>query len=60
MAEYTDDPNVIAAVDDVRRILVLASLVAVGAHREALGEEGDFWEGSGHNKSMYLSILGIV
>jgi hypothetical protein len=34
----TRDP---LAMDDVGQILVLAPLVAVGAHGEALGEEGD-------------------
>ena len=35
-------------MDDVRRVLVLTRLVAVRAHAEALGEEGDFGEIGGH------------
>lgn len=41
---FRDGPRHAFAVDDVRRVLVLAPLVAMRAHGEALREEGDMGE----------------
>ena len=45
-------------MDDIGRILILAPPVAMHAHGEALGEEGDFWKLNGHGE-VYNFVAAI-